>query len=143
MSVRFVVDNSVVMAWCFKDESDVYADWVLDSLSTSSALAPAIWPLEVVNVLLTAERRNRLAEADSIRFISLLNRLPIRVEPQPPAEELMGGLPPVARKYGLSSYDASYLHLAMRNGLALATRDGKLKVAAKKAKVALWIQKRL
>jgi predicted nucleic acid-binding protein len=129
------------MAWCFKDESDVYTDWVLDSLSTFSALAPAIWPLEVVNVLLAAERRNRLAEADSIRFISLLNRLPIRVEPQPPAEELMGGLPSVARKYGLSSYDASYLHLAMQNGLALATCDGKLKAAAKKAKVALWTQK--
>ena len=141
MSERFIVDNSVVMAWCFKDQSDVYTDWVLDSLSTFSARAPAIWPLEVVNVLLAAERRNRLAEADSIRFISLLNRLPIRVEPQLPVEELMGGLPPVARKYGLSSYNASYLHLAMRNGLALATCDGKLKAAAKKAKVALWTQK--
>lgn len=141
MPVRFVVDNSVVMAWCFKDESDVYADWVLESLSTSSALAPAIWPLEVVNVLLAAERRNRLAESDSTRFISLLNLLPIRVVPQPPAEQLMGALPPVARKYGLSSYDAAYLHLAMANGLALATRDGKLKAAAKRAKVALWIRR--
>jgi len=141
MAARFVVDNSVVMAWCFKDESDPYADQVLESLSTSSALVPAIWPLEVVNVLLAAERRNRLVEADSIRFISLLNRLPIRVEPLPPVESLMGGLLPVARKYGLSSYDASYLHLAMRHGLALATRDEKLKAAAKKAKVALWAHK--
>jgi predicted nucleic acid-binding protein len=141
MAVRFVVDNSVVMAWCFRDESDPYSDGVLESLSTSSALAPAIWPLEVVNVLLAAERRNRLAEADSIRFISLLNRLPIRVELQPSAEGLMAGLLPVARKYGLSSYDASYLDLAMRNGLALATRDEKLKTAAKKARVALWARK--
>jgi predicted nucleic acid-binding protein len=141
MAARFVVDNSVVMAWCFKDESDPYADQVLESLSTSSALVPAIWPLEVVNVLLAAERRNRLVEADSIRFIFLLNRLPIRVEQLPPVEGLMGGLLPVARKYGLSSYDASYLHLAMRNGLALATRDEKLKSAAKKAKVILWVQK--
>jgi predicted nucleic acid-binding protein len=53
----------------------------------------------------------------------------------------MGGLLPVARKYGLSSYDASYLHLAMRQGLSLATRDEKLKTAAKKAKVALWVPK--
>jgi predicted nucleic acid-binding protein len=53
----------------------------------------------------------------------------------------MGGLLPVARKYGLTSYGASYLHLAMRHGIPLATRDEKLKAAAKKAKVALWVPK--
>jgi predicted nucleic acid-binding protein len=141
MAQRFVVDNSVVMAWCFRDEANSYADRVLESLSVSSAAVPPIWPLEVVNVLLTAERRNRLTEADSLRFISLLNQLPIQVEPPPRAESLMVGILPVARRYGLTSYDASYLHLAMRNGIALATLDEKLRAAAKKAKVALWGRK--
>ncbi len=29
---RFVVDNSVIMAWCFEDEGSEYADAVLASL---------------------------------------------------------------------------------------------------------------
>ena len=141
MAQRFVVDNSVVMAWCFRDEASSYADRVLESLSVSSAAVPPIWPLEVVNVLLTAERRNRLTEADGLRFISLLNQLPIQVEPPPHAESLMVGILPIARHYGLTSYDASYLHLAMRNGIALATLDEKLRAAARKAKVVLWERK--
>jgi predicted nucleic acid-binding protein len=50
----------------------------------------------------------------------------------------MAGILPIARQYGLTSYDASYLYLAMRNGIALATLDEKLRTAARKAKVALW-----
>lgn len=141
MSRRFVVDNSVVMAWCFNDEANSYADRVLGSLSDSSAVVPPIWPLEVVNVLLAAERRGRLSEADSMRFIALLSQLPIQVETAPPAESLMTGILPIARRHGLTSYDASYLHLAMRNGIALATLDEKLISAAKKGKVALWERK--
>lgn len=45
--------------------------------------------------------------------------------------------------YGLTGCDASYLHLAMRNGLALATLDEKLRAAAKMARIALWELKRL
>jgi predicted nucleic acid-binding protein len=138
MAKRFVVDNSVVMAWFFKDEANSYADRVLESLSVSSAAVPSIWPLEVVNVLLSAERRKRLTESDSLRFIALLNKLPIQVEPPPQSESLMTGILPIARRYGLTSYDASYLHLAMRNGIALATLDEKLRTAARKAKVGLW-----
>lgn len=138
MAKRFVVDNSVVMAWCFKDEANSYADRVLESLSVSAAAVPPIWPLEVVNVLLSAERRNRLTEADCLRFIALLNKLPIQVEPPPQSESLMTGILPIARRYRLTSYDASYLHLAMRNGIALATLDEKLRTAARKAKVGLW-----
>ncbi len=41
----------------------------------------------------------------------------------------------LARAHGLSSYDASYLDLAMKKGLPLATLDKKLKQAAKAAKL--------
>jgi hypothetical protein len=68
------------MAWCFEDEADAYADSVLDLLTESEALAPSIWPLEVANVLLVAERRGRLTEADSLRFAELLHELPIVAE---------------------------------------------------------------
>lgn len=59
MSARFVVDNSIVMAWCFEDERNEYADSVLECLTTGEAFVPAIWPLKVGNVLLVAERKKR------------------------------------------------------------------------------------
>jgi predicted nucleic acid-binding protein len=84
MSTRFVVDNSVVMAWCFEDEPAGYAEAVLETLETCEAVVPAIWPLEVGNVLLAAERKKRLSEADVFRFLALLSDLPITVEQEFP-----------------------------------------------------------
>ena len=66
---EFVLDTSVAMAWCFEDETNPYADAVLDSLIDNAALAPSIWPLEVGNVLLVAERRKRMSQPDSMRFL--------------------------------------------------------------------------
>jgi predicted nucleic acid-binding protein len=131
---RFVVDNSIVMTWCFKDEADPYADAVLKSLTENEAIVPAIWPLEVVNVLLVAERRKRLHESDSIRFLSLLSQLPVYVERTWP-EKMMTQLLALGRDNSLSSYDAAYLELAMRQGLSIATLDSKLLKAAKRVRV--------
>ena len=134
MNDIFVIDNSIVMTWCFKDEMNPYADAVLDKLMESSALVPAIWPLEVVNVLLVAERRKRLRESDTVRFLSLLSQLPIHIEPAWP-ERSMKDLLALGRANDLSSYDASYLDLAMRQGLPIATLDQKLLEAANRIDV--------
>lgn len=134
MNESFVVDNSVVMSWCFKDETNKYADAILDRLVFSTALVPSIWPLEVCNVLLVAERKKRLSEADSIRFLELLNELPISIE-QEPAERMMREILALSRENQLSSYDASYLNLAMRRGLPIATLDNSLITAAKRTQV--------
>lgn len=130
----FVIDNSVVMSWCFNDECDDYSDSVLESLEVSEAIVPAIWPLEVGNVLLVAERRKRLNESDSIRFLSLLDNLPIFVEQEPP-DRMMKEILSLAREYHLSTYDASYFDLAMRKGIPIATKDLALKKAAQKCSV--------
>jgi predicted nucleic acid-binding protein len=134
---NFVLDNSVIISWCFKNEANKYSDIVLDSLEYSVAAVPSIWLLEVVNVLLVAERRKRLSEADSTRFIELLNQLPIVVE-HDLYENKMGDFMSMGRKYNLSSYDASYIELAMRSGLPLATLDKSLRSACKKAKVPVY-----
>ena len=133
MIEQFVVDNSVVMSWCFKDETNNYADTVLDRLTELVAVVPSIWLLEVVNVLLVAERQKRLSESDSIRFLTLLSQLPILVEYEGP--EMMKELLALARSNNLSSYDASYLDLAMRKGVPIATLDNKLIEAAKRIDV--------
>ena len=134
MSARFVVDNSVVMGWCFENEGNRYAEAVLESLEAGEALVPAIWPLEVGNVLLVAERKKRLSEASVVRFLALLNSLPITVEPETP-ERMLKEIVSLARAYELSTYDASYLDLAMRLGLPIATQDASLARAAKKCRV--------
>ena len=134
MVEHFVVDNSVVISCCFRDETNNYADTVLDRLTEAAAAVPSIWPLEVVNVLLVAERQKRLSESESIRFITLLSQLPIVVEYERP-EMMMKELLALARANNLSSYDASYLDLAMRKGLPIATLDNKLIKAAERIDV--------
>jgi predicted nucleic acid-binding protein len=136
MEKSFVIDNSVVMSWCFKDQANPYADSILAKLTEAVAYVPSVWSLEVVNVLLAAERKKCISEADSVHFISLLSQLPIVVEYESP-EKAMKDLLGLARTQSLSSYNASYLDLAMRKGLPLATLDEKLRNAAKSTKVAL------
>lgn len=128
---RFVLDCSLTMAWCFQDEADEYADAILDALAKAEALVPSLWPFEVANVLLVAERRHRLTEAQSMRFVDLLAALPIRVD-KDTGDHAWGTISSLAREHGLSSYDASYLDLSMRSGLALATADARLAKTARR-----------
>ncbi len=134
MSARFVVDNSVVMSWCFEDEGNSYAEAVLESLEFGKAFVPTIWPLEVGNVLLVAERKKRLSHASVVRFLELLGGLPIAVEQEPP-ERMLKEIVSLAREHRLSTYDASCLDLAMRLDLPLSTLDISLVKAARKCKV--------
>jgi predicted nucleic acid-binding protein len=136
MMKSFVVDNSVVMSWCFNDEANKYGDAVLGRLAESTAIVPPIWPLEVVNVLLVAERRNRLKQVDSVRFITLLSQLPIVVEHERPGEKMKDLLALVKANH-LSSYDAAYLDLSMKKDCPIATLDKKLIEAAKKVNVTI------
>jgi hypothetical protein len=61
----------------FADESDEYADAVLDRLATTSAVVPALWPLEVANALLVGERCKRSTQAETIEWTGMLASLPI------------------------------------------------------------------
>lgn len=132
----FVVDASVALAWCFSDEASALADRVLDRLEHDEALAPAIWPLEVANGLRSAERRGRLDLADLSRVRELLVSLPVQVEAVP-LDAALGAVTELARQLDLTAYDAAYLALAARRGLALATVDDRLREACEQAGVEL------
>lgn len=132
---RFVVDCSVCMAWCFESEADEYTRGVLRAMPRSAVLVPAVWPLEIVDVLLVAERGRKISRADAVRFLDLLGGLPIAVE-GPMEIESLDRLLALGREHRLSSYDAAYLDLAMRERLPIATRDRALKAAAQAAGVA-------
>ncbi|MCS7240927.1 MAG: type II toxin-antitoxin system VapC family toxin, partial [Candidatus Bipolaricaulota bacterium] len=86
------------------------------------------WAFEVANALLVAERRGRLKRAEVEQFVGFLRELPIVVETEVP-ERILGEVLALAREENLAVYDATYLDLAMRLGVPLATLDGALKAA--------------
>jgi predicted nucleic acid-binding protein len=132
-----VIDCSVTMAWCFEDEGSELADKVLDHLADTEAWVPSLWAFEVANVLLVAERRGRLTPADSTRFVALLSDLPILIDDSA-HEHALGPVLSTGRDLGLSSYDATYLELAMRLGGAMATGDERLRAACRKSGIPVF-----
>jgi predicted nucleic acid-binding protein len=134
---RFVTDCSVTMCWCFQDECDPYAAKILEKLDVNETLVPVVWSLEVANAMLIGERRGRLSEADILRFLEVLRSLPVFVDTTP-SEQVFDDILALGRRHDLSSYDASYLELAMRQGIPLATLDVRLTKAAKAAGVTIF-----
>ena len=131
--MRFVLDNSVVMRWLLNDGSEkrlAYASRVLGLLTedTGEALVPGVWSLEVANVLVKAQARAWVSEARATAFIGLLAEMAITVDASTAARAL-GDTLQLARRFKLSSYDAAYLELALREGLPLATLDADLQAA--------------
>ena len=134
---RLVLDASVTLAWCFADESTAYTEGVLDLLATGTeAVAPAIWPFEVANALLMAERRKRITVAQVTSMLQRIVDLPINVEPIR-VDRAFGQILAAAREEKLTEYDAAYLELAMRKGWPLASLDEQLKQSARSAGVSL------
>ena len=133
--MRFVLDNSVVMRWLLNDGSDerlAYAAKVLDLLTqdTGEALVPGVWSLEVANVLVKAQAKGLVSEARASAFVGLLADMTITVDAST-ATRALGDTLQLARRFKLSSYDAAYLELALREGLPLATLDADLQSAMK------------
>lgn len=134
--MTFVLDCSVTIAWCFKDEENAYSDQVLELLNKSEALVPDLWLLEICNVLVLAEKHGKIKIADSTRFMELLLNLPVKIEEALNFNQASSILN-ISRQYHLTSYDATYLELALRKGIPLATQDHALRRASQKSGVRL------
>jgi predicted nucleic acid-binding protein len=127
-----VVDASLALAWFLQDEQDSYADGVLASLQTDTiAHVPTIWAYEIANALTVAERRGRISESDSGRVLTLLRALPIELGEAPPSG-VVDRVIDMARRHGISAYDAAYLELAVRLDARFATLDKPLRAAAER-----------
>ncbi len=135
--IEAVIDCSLALAWVLPDETSPRADRLRRRLSRGSRLwVPALWWYELSNVLVTAQRRKRLTEADARLAIEHYRRLPIETEFERDTESLWRACL-MAVRYGLSAYDAAYLEIAHRKGLRLATLDRALISAAHKAGVSV------
>ena len=131
----FVLDASVALSWSLNEGSS-YADGIMERLGKDVAIVPVLWPIEIANSLLVAERRGRLTQGEVARAIDLYLHSATSVQ-DVSAEMAFGPVFDLARQQRLTSYDATYLYLAMREGLPLATLDGALKAAAARVGVAL------
>ena len=130
----FVLDCSVAVSWLFEDEATSHTEALLDRLKNDGARVPVLWRLEVGNVLTAAERRNRITSAQISACLDLLARLPIVTDSETDSRAFREILV-LARSHGLTTYDASYLELAMRGGMELASLDKPLIKAARRAGV--------
>lgn len=135
--MTFVLDTSVSMAWCFTEELDEYAQAVLDALGNDQALVPQLWPLETANVLVLSERKRRLTEKESQRYLNFLSALPIIVDAHT-SDRATASILSAARQSGLTAYDAAYLELALREAIPIATRDKAVLNACKKAGIKVF-----
>jgi predicted nucleic acid-binding protein len=125
-----VLDASVTLAWCFEDEDDAYADSVLGFLTDHVAVVPALWFSEIANGIAVAERRGRIRRAEVSHVVDLVSSIAITVDQTLSLQPWMTNVISLARRTNLSAYDATYLDLAMRLGLPLATTDRALRLAA-------------
>ena len=133
--MSFVLDASVALLWLIPDSQPAglpYARGVLEQLKEGQALVPSLFFLEVANVISKLEGKGRITEAETQRYLALLGRLNIAVDPAT-AKRALGDTLNLARRHRLSAYDATYLELALREGLPLTTLDTDLAEAAKAA----------
>lgn len=133
--MRLVLDASMALAWLFErenaEEADC-ADRALLAMADAETAVPPLWHTEVANALLVGERRRVVTKAQVISYLNRLYRLPIATDNAAPVTrcDLVMAL---AREHKLTAYDATYLELALRVGAVLATFDGKLADAMRRA----------
>jgi predicted nucleic acid-binding protein len=129
-----VIDASVVLAWCFRDERTEVTGRLLERARIEAIAVPILWHLEIANVLALAERRGRITMAESAELIALLETLEIVVDEET-WSRAFGRILDLSREERLTAYDAAYLELAMRLGIPLASKDHDLCDAAERVGV--------
>ena len=130
---RFVLDASIALRWCFGDGSDSDAAKSESVLRTiregAQVIVPPVWPLEIGNVLVRAERAGQIDHSRKEAFLSALASMSISINDSASQRALTDTLK-AAQGRNLSTYDASYLELAAFEKTPLATLDEKLSKAA-------------
>jgi predicted nucleic acid-binding protein len=128
--VSLVLDASMTIAWLFREERTQLTQNTLRRVAVEGALVPAIWRLEVANVLRNAVRRGRCDDQYAERSLRRLNRLRIIVDSETDSQA-WGATRELSRAHDLTLYDAAYLELAVRRRQALVTQDTALLKAAR------------
>lgn len=125
--MAFIIDSSVVCGWFIANQATPYAEAIAQRLETERAVAPTLLQLEYTNVLRTACKHGRVVAQAAREVVDRIQALPIEFDAQSPASNTVLSL---ALRFDLTTYDASYLELARREQLPIATQDEALAEAA-------------
>ena len=134
--MSLVLDSSATLAWIYAEDTTAAIDRAFAILIESGAWVPAVWRLEVANVLEAGVRRRRTDALFRDEALANLALLPIQSDAETD-RHAWGATLHLAEHHRLTLYDASYLELARRRGLPLATLDTELRVAAGAEEIAL------
>lgn len=132
--MAFVLDASVAVAWVVPSQGTGYASRLRVRAKRERFHVPAIFPVEVANVIVTLERRRLLSAHSAAAASDVLSRLDPVVHPM---SATIAELRQLAGRHGLSAYDAAYLALAMELKLPVACGDRPLRAALPRAGVRL------
>jgi len=134
--MSLVLDSSITLSWVYADETTEHGRRVFNELSESGGWVSGLWRLEVANVLEMGVRRKRHSAAFRDATLADLAQLPIQVDAE--TDRLAWGATlRLAERHHLTLYDATYLELALRRNLPIATLDEDLRRAARAEKVRL------
>jgi predicted nucleic acid-binding protein len=127
----FVADASVGIAWSVISQASADTEELLDRVQAGTPfIVPVLWPYEIANALLMLARRKRLTPGEFERALLGLESLSPLIDDEGP-RRAANEVTDLAERLGLTVYDAAYLELAERRGLALASRDAALNEAAR------------
>lgn len=128
--MSLVLDCSVTLAWIYPNETNDAVRGVFDIIAADGCIVPMLWRLEVVNGLTVAMRRGRISAAFRADALNVLELTPIAVDPETGTHAWTTSLQ-LADRFSLTLYDATYLELAQRQSLPLASLDTALRAAAR------------
>ncbi len=132
--MALVPDVSAILSQAMDDEDATFAEAVIGAIANDEAVVPTLFWYEIRNALLMSERRKRISVARSTAFLSDLALLPFTVDDLPREASVLD----LARRRSLTVYHASYLELAQRKDIPLATLDHALAKAARREGVTLF-----
>lgn len=135
--MNLVVDCSFFMSSILPDETQNKVEDIFYRISQREFIVyvPSIFYLECSNVLVSSLSRDHITQESFEEYSNLLKLMPITVDKFSATTESIYSISRLANKYNLSSYDASYLDLAIRLEASIASLDKKLLDACTKANI--------
>lgn len=130
--MKFVMDASAAAALLLPDEDSLKMDSIIKKLDAKSEIwVPSLFWFEFGNIFLNSLNRKRI----DISFVhdseKLLSSLPIYADSSE-GITYMRKLISFSLENKLTTYDASYLELAVRKKINIVTLDGDIKKASQK-----------
>lgn len=125
----FVLAADIPAAWLLTHLGSSYSSRVMPRVGSDGAIVPGCWPLQIADIVRTAERQGQKSRQAGDSFLARLSYFLIRIDDET-AARVWADVLSLARTHSVSVFDAAHLELALRLRLPLATTDDTLTRAA-------------